>query len=172
MTSTERKEALSRYLRAAGEIRRAVDSAPAEAMEFRPFEGAWTMREHVNHVLDAELNAFVRYRSAVAEPGATIMAYDSERWTAGLSYAIQDPRKSIAVLQSVLDIVATHLDAIALESWDQFVYEYPDYGSVTLEQWLINRCKHLLEHLDYIKRNRRLYDRGSGRREGNLRSPH
>lgn len=161
MTTTEKKEAVTRYLDGAKAMEALVAAAPSGAIRYRPFANAWTIAEHVHHLLDSEMSAFIRYRTAVAEPGAPTTPCEPRR-----------PRDSMLALSMVLRVVARHLERISGEDWTRYAYEYPGYGVVTLEQWISLRADHLQEHIEDMSRNLRLFrgrHRSNGRRAA---SPH
>lgn len=121
MNIDEKRSLLDRYTAGPKQIEEAVSKVPKEAIRFRPFiDDAWTIAEHLNHLLVFEANAIVRYRKAIAEPRTLIAPYDQEEWA-------------------------------------RYVYQHPDSGKVTLEDWLKIYSDHVTVHLDYIDRNFRLF---------------
>ena len=68
-------------------------------------EGGWTARQVVHHVVDSHVNAYVRFKLAVAQDGATVGTYDETRWAelprrargAGGGVA-RDPRRAARAL--------------------------------------------------------------------------
>lgn len=151
---------LGRYASGAKRIQELLERVPAGAYHFRPSQaGAWTIAEHLNHLLDAEANAFVRYRKAVAEPGGMISPFDEEAWGERLDYESGDFAVALEAFGLLRGIAAAHLGKILEEDWAPYFYLHPEAGRVGLESWLKTYTDHVTTHIDYIERNLRLYDK-------------
>lgn len=158
MNVDEKRLLIDRYAAGPKLIREALARVPDTAIHFRPsLEDAWTIAEHLNHLLDAEANGFVRYRKAVAEPGMPITAYDEERWAERLDYDAVDFSASLEAFGLIRKIAAAHLSSIIEDDWSGYFYEHPESGRVTIEQWLKIYADHVTVHLEYIERNLRLF---------------
>ncbi len=47
-----------------------LDALPMDAIDFVPdLKDAWSIREHLAHLMDVEIKAFIRYRNAVVDTG-------------------------------------------------------------------------------------------------------
>lgn len=156
MTTQEKLTKLNQYLQEGAAFDEFL-TAPAALLDFRPGEDAWTIREHLLHFVDADLNAVVRYRKAVAEPGQPIAYYEEELWTKNLGYATQDLAVSLALLKNLRQLTFDHLKSIADQDWTQFAYLHPANGLVNLESWLDTYLGHYQFHKRYIERNQKLF---------------
>jgi hypothetical protein len=59
-----------------------------------------TPHHRLGHLLDAEVTLGFRIRKLAAEPGGTIVAWDQEKWTAGLRHQGGDARTLFAASAS------------------------------------------------------------------------
>ena len=115
--------------------------------------GAWSVRSHLIHMMDAELFSYTRYRMAVAQPGAPVCLWDENSWEANLVYGKQSLTGSLQVFKLLRSLAYGHLQGLPPESWTMAAYLHPTMGLVNLDQWLQHYVRHTEEHLAYIKRN-------------------
>jgi hypothetical protein len=124
-----------------------------EALDFRPFADAWTIRENVVHVLDADLNGVLRLKKAFAQNGTPIVTFDEEKWTKSLSYEAFDVEPVVAVNRGLRALNATLLRAKLHEDWTQFFFSHPDAGLVSVDKWVDMHIAHVGFHVDLVQRN-------------------
>src|SRR5450759_2658007 len=87
MDKTEKLDLIARFECAVDPLIDFARKIPAAAADFRPdLPGAWTIREHAVHFLDADAFAHARLRLAVAEPGAEVYVWNEEAWQEPVSY--------------------------------------------------------------------------------------
>ncbi len=157
MDVNKRKEFLAQYAAGPSRVKDSIAKAPKEAIGYRPFVDAWTIAEHTHHLLDAEMNGYVRYRYAIAEPGTPVRLWDQEGWKAKLGYDEQDLPSSLAAFALIRSLIHRHLSRIAGEDWSRYTFVHPERGQVDLDGWLEMYVGHVKAHLDYFERNLRLF---------------
>ena len=59
---------------------------PASALEKTYAPGKWTVRELLNHIVDAETVLYDRVRRVIAEPKSVIWAFRQDDWFQALDY--------------------------------------------------------------------------------------
>ena len=138
-----------------------------DVLQYRPFPDAWTIHEHVVHVLESDMAGFHRYRRAVAEPGTAVLGYDEEVWTPALAYHAHDLKATIGLLKAERRYAAAHLRSLAGADWSAYSYRHSQFGLVSLEKWLGDYVDHIRIHREYVDRNLRLWAEAadSGRTE-------
>ena len=99
MTPEERQEKIALYGRAHALLTTALKEFPREMWQFRPTPDRWTIHEIVIHIADSEANSFARGRKFIAEPGATVMAYDESQWAKALRYHAQSPEDALELFK-------------------------------------------------------------------------
>lgn len=149
----------NKHIRAWVDAGRAFDHCiqqdyPAGLMDFRPeLPDAWTIREHIVHVLDADLMCHHRLRFAIAEPGFAIPYWDEEAWKDKLDYAHQNVSASISLLRMLRGLTGAMLERLDDAAWDAAWSLHPKRGRMDLDAWLELYTSHIEEHLAYVKRN-------------------
>lgn len=123
------------------------------ALDYRPFPGAWSIHEHVVHLLDADMAGFHRYRKAMAEPGCTIAPWDENAFYERLDYQATGLADAIRGIQFVRETVYRHLKCLLDQDWSQWWYARPDGDRVELATWLGRGVDHVLDHHEYMRRN-------------------
>lgn len=158
MDINKRTELLAAYGDGPAKVKAFLGKAPRDAITFRPaLDDAWTMAEHVHHLVDAELHGYVRYRLAVAEPGRTVIAWDQGAWKRRLEYETQELAASLELFTLIRSIVHRHLTRIVHEDWARYTFVHPDRGTLDLDGWLEIYAGHVKTHLEYLERNLRLF---------------
>jgi hypothetical protein len=168
MSDADRETLLEAFRSGPARLRKAVEGPPgmpvaAKALDYRPFADAWTVRENIVHLCDAESYIYGRFRKAIAEPGARVDVWDEERWHAVLRYEAVDHLAGLALFQAARLATASLLDQILGEDWSAYHIEHPQRGRMTLEQLMTVFADHDSFHLDLIERDKRLFREASGR---------
>jgi uncharacterized damage-inducible protein DinB len=131
-------------------LRRALGRASRRRLARRPARGEWSPTEVLGHLLDAEVTLAFRLRKLAAEPGGAIVAWDQEKWTAGLRHRRADPRGLLAAYVA--------LRAENLAQWRRLAPaqrraagRHPEYGRLRVDQMLEHWAEHDLNHLAQIR---------------------
>jgi hypothetical protein len=152
LTAPERTALIERYARGPGLIRAALATVPADARQWRPGPGRWTVHEIVVHCADSEAHGALRIRILLAEAEPVIQAYDQDRWAAGLDYH-QHP---LDVALATVDAVRAHTLPL-LRRMDDAAWarsgRHPETGPYRAEQWLRIYAEHLEKHAGQMERN-------------------
>ena len=162
MSDTDRKTMIEAFRSGPARLRKAVDRLGAGLEDYRPFEDAWTIRENIAHLCDAEVCAYSRHRKAVAEPGARVDMWDEIKWHASLRYATVDFSQGLALYEGLRLATASLLGVIAGDDWSGYSIVHPQRGKETLEQVTAFFVGHDSFHLDLIERNKRLFKEKGG----------
>lgn len=159
-----RAELIRRYLETGKALDRLVQQGyPAGLIDFVPsVDGAWSIREHIVHVLDADLMAFHRLRYAIAEPGTTVPLWDEEAWQSRLGYAKQNVTASVSLFRMLRSLTAAMLEGIDRQTWEGAWSVHPVRGRMTLNDWLSLYSGHVEAHLEYVARNEAAWEAQGG----------
>ncbi len=152
MTPKEREEKIASYGRAYENLIDGVRQFPEEMWDFRDEHGCWSIKEHLVHITDSEVNSYIRCRRFVAEPGQPLMAYDENAWGAALGYPEQDPRQSMELFRLLRNQTHNLIETLPEEAWASVCY-HPENGDMTMDDWLAVYEAHIPEHLSYMKDN-------------------
>ena len=131
-------------------LKRALGRASRRRLARRPARGEWSATEVLGHLLDAEVTLGFRIRKLAAEPGAPIVAWDQDRWTAGLRHRRADARTLAAAYAALR---AANVDQVRRMSPAQRRAggRHPAYGRLRVEQILHHWAEHDLNHIEQIR---------------------
>src|SRR5437879_125502 len=133
-------------------VREARAGIQLSELDVRPSSEAWTVREIVHHLADAELMAASRIRRLIAQDRPTIPSYDENQFARRLHY--ERP------IESSLDLLATSrrstadlLDRLTDTEWLR-EGNHDEYEGYSVEYIIRRAAAHCPMHADQIKRAR------------------
>lgn len=151
MTNQLRAELLLSYAKGPQLLKQALALYPAEAMDFKPGPGKWSLRDIAFHLAESEVQGYVRARTAMAEPGNPVLAYDQDKWAATLDTDSQPLEEAVELFRLLRELMARQLRALPAQAWERTVL-HPQRGPMTLEKWLEVYEGHLRVHLAQMER--------------------
>jgi len=154
MDRNEKEGLIVRYETALEPIRNLVKDISAKELAFLPdVPEAWSINEHLVHLLDADQNCWYRIRASIAEPGVTIPVWDQEAWRSRLGYADMDGIGCLAEAVRVRALIGQTCRSALDRDWSAFHVIHPERGRMDLAQILDLYVGHGAFHLKYIERN-------------------
>jgi len=127
--------------------------SPAELGFVPPVADAWSINEHLVHLLDADCNLVMRLRGAVAEPGKKIPAWDPDAWEKKNNYAASDGPSCLALAVSLRKFIADSLKTLDDPTRDAAFVIHPERGNLSLTDVLKIYVGHPDFHVKYLARN-------------------
>lgn len=157
MSSSERTSALIQaYADGPRLLQAAVAGIPEGELRFSPGPEHWSIHENVVHVADTDLVAAVRMRFILAEPNATLVAFDQNRWARLLGYSSLSLATALGLFRDVRAATTEILRRAPAEAWE-FTGRHTESGPQTLE-WIVEHfADHVHYHLRTIAKRRRQY---------------
>ena len=152
MTPEARREKIEWYGRAYDLLAEALKAFPREMWQFRPAPDRWTIHEIVVHLADSEANSFARCRKFIAEPGATVMAYDEMQWARALRYHAQSPEEALELFKWLRRTSYQLIQSLPDAVWANTI-NHPENGTMTMDDWLDVYARHIPEHLQQMREN-------------------
>ncbi|MDC7125885.1 MAG: hypothetical protein PQJ46_09965 [Spirochaetales bacterium] len=137
-----------------------VDNVPSGVLSFRPeIEDAWTAHEHIIHVVDSEINAFIRLKTILGQSGADTFIVNEEQWAKNIDYSKELIDDYLELFQLIRELESNiFLNVINSDQMKNFVV-HENYGKVDIETWLDWYTeKHINEHIIFIERNIKIYE--------------
>lgn len=129
-------------------LRAAVAGLDAAQLDTPYRDGGWTVRQVVHHVADSHMNAYVRMKKALTDPGAAIAAYDEALW-AELPDSRLEPEVSLQLIDALHARWTALLRALSPAQWEQ-TYLHPEMGAVTLRAALGIYAWHGRHHTAHV----------------------
>jgi hypothetical protein len=149
LTPQERKIAIDQIAQSPAHLKTAISGLNSQQLDtpYRP-EG-WTVRQVVHHLPDSHINAYVRFKLALAENEPTIKPYDQALW-AKLQDSCDTPVEvSLALLAALHERWTTLLRGMHAEDFERRV-NHPEIGVVTLDGFLSTYAWHGQHHVAHI----------------------
>lgn len=134
-------------------MRALLQSSPESTLAYREAEGAWTVREVLGHLADAEIqNWRPRLEVMASDAGdRRFPSFDRERGLA--RYAGVPIIEALDDLSAVRAASLRRVDALALQAGDlNRTGGHPEFGTVTLDQFLATWLTHDHAHLAQVTR--------------------
>jgi hypothetical protein len=154
MTEGERAELIARYRSGYRALRDALVGHTADELDWRPSPEAWSVRDVVHHVADAELTGAVRLRRLLTEDGPFLPAFDEEVYRQRLAYAVRPIEPALDSIGAVHATTAELLDRLTAPDWAR-AGTHSEEGPYPLERWLRFHAAHTHEHAAQIRQLRR-----------------
>lgn len=155
MSAEQRQLAVDGIETSPRQLREAVQGLSGEQLDtpYRP-EG-WTVRQVVHHVLDSQLNGYVRLKWALTEDEPTIRTYEEEAWA-----ELPDSAGSVDVSLDTFEHLARRwvdlFRSLSEEQWARR-WRHPDTGihrvdeMAALYDW---HGRHHIAHITSLRRRR------------------
>lgn len=144
-----RTSAIDAIAAAPAGLRAAVDGLSDAQLDtpYRP--GGWTVRQVVHHVADSHMNAYARFRFALAEDNVTIKAYDEAAW-ANLHDARTLPvQPSLALLDGMHERLVALLRATPADAFARTI-QHPEHGPMSVDGLLAIYSWHGRHHAAHV----------------------
>jgi hypothetical protein len=156
MNASGRGELLIRFAQGPALLQTTLAKCPQDGLEYRPGPGKWSIQDIVLHVTESEVHGYLRGRTIIAESGASVSAYDQDRWAQSLDMSAQPLAEAVDLFRLLREIMARQLRALPEAAWDRFLV-HPERGRMTLDQWLAGYVGHLDTHLAQMERTYKAY---------------
>lgn len=155
MSASDNLKIIDEFARAYGPIKTMLSDIGLEAMSFVPAvpADAWSINDHLVHLLDADMMLWYRSRVAVAEPESHIPVWLETQWKERLRYDMMDGRTCLNLAESVRAAMADGFRALADTDWSRYAILHPVRGRMLLADVLALYRDHAGVHLAYIERN-------------------
>lgn len=151
MTPAEREPLIRRYADGPALLEAAIAEVPAEALQWRPAPGKWSVHEVAVHCADSGTNSHMRIRYVVAEDRPTIMGYDQDRWAFELDYHAHPMDLALQTVRAVRANTVPLLRRLTEAQWGRRG-THSESGTYGAEDWLRIYAEHLEVHERQVRR--------------------
>lgn len=159
MTKIEKLDLVEGFETAYGGIAQQLAIVPDAALLFVPsIPDAWSINDHLAHLLDADMAICFRLRACIAQPGFSIPVWEEEEWHARLHYETQDGRACFALSSGIRMMACSSIRARVDQDWNEFWVQHPVRGKLGLVDLLSIYRDHGKTHEGYIQRNREAWE--------------
>jgi hypothetical protein len=157
---TNKEELLSKYGSDYSKLKRILDELDKEMIDFVPdIKDAWSIREHIAHLADVEIRAFVRYRNSIVDKGIDLNlgGGDVNISNSLLKYSSQSVDDSLEVIRLLRKITVQHVSDMSNEEMEGYYIKHSDFGQINLRMILSIYTQHIDKHIEYLLRNIKLF---------------
>ena len=150
ISAADREAFVDRIDALPGHLRKAVEGLDEAQLDtpYRP--GGWTVRQVVHHVVDSQLNGYVRFKWALTEDAPQIKVYDQAAW-AELADGREAPVEvSLAFLEALHRRWVYLLRSLGDEDLAR-TFEHPDWGVVRLDLTMALYAWHGDHHVAHVR---------------------
>lgn len=149
LDSNERRLVIENYSRKTYVLTEHLRQFPREMWDFKPDDAHWCIREILWHILDIEMHGYLRFRTALAEPGSTVSAPEQDLWAKQIGYARLDADDAVEGIVWVIKTNGKLLKTLLEPDFNKGV-THPEYGKLNLDQLLERHHKHIQHHMDQM----------------------
>ncbi len=158
MTYAEKMFLVDAFENAYSRIEALVSNISDAELSFVPaVDSAWSINEHLVHLLDADSNLVFRVRGAVAESGITVPVWDQEAWRSKLKYSLDDGKKCLQIAKGLRAFIAGSLRNLSDAEWEASGIVHPQRGPMKLSDVVELYRGHADFHEKYIIRNKEAF---------------
>lgn len=143
---------IRRYEEGPALLRKALETVPKEALQWRPAPGKWSVHEVIIHCADSETNAHMRIRYLLGEADPVIMGYDQDAWARLLDYHSLPIEPAMATIAAVRANTVPLLKGLPESAWKK-TGRHSEHASYGVEKWMELYAEHLEVHARQIVRN-------------------
>jgi hypothetical protein len=164
---TDKNVLLSKYSADYVTLKDIIDDLNDQIIDYVPdLEGAWSIKEHIAHLVDTEVNGYLRFKKAILNPGTTIDVGggDMEKSNKLLNYTAENLNDLMELFRLLRKSISEHAKRIKKEDFPKYYIEHvnhPTFKTCSLGFILSIHTQHFDKHLDYIKRNIELYKKSA-----------
>ncbi|WP_044207911.1 DinB family protein [Flammeovirga sp. OC4] len=153
--NSKTKQLIQKYSKAPQLLRAKASTFNEEELQFKPSPNKWSIKEIIIHLADSEVNAFLRYRTIIAEPTNDTFVVDEWKWSQELKYQNQPLDHYLNLFESLRSITVHQLQLCEESDWDKYVI-HKDFGKITLKMWLELYVDHFEQHMNQIERTSKI----------------
>ncbi|KGR86199.1 YfiT family bacillithiol transferase [Lysinibacillus odysseyi] len=130
-------------------LREIVGSLSDEELSKTYRDGSWTVRQLVHHIMDSQLNMYLRLKIALTDENPTAPAFDQDKW-AVLPDTELPVEPSIKILEGINEHIVALGHALTEEQLKRtFIHQVN--GEITVAAKVAKLAWHEEHHLAHIK---------------------
>jgi hypothetical protein len=160
MTPSERAQLIARYRAGHAVLQEALRDLTTAELDWRPAPEAWSVRDVVHHLEDAELTGAVRLRRLLTEDAPAIPAFDEEVYRERLRYAERPIAAALDAIRAAHLTTDELLDRLEEADWTR-TGVHSEEGAYPVERWLAFHAAHTHDHAAQIRQLRAAHAGGA-----------
>jgi uncharacterized damage-inducible protein DinB len=133
------------------ELEAVLRKVNTKALDLPIREGAWTVRQSINHLVDSHVNSYIRVKFALSEDNPTIMAYNEEKWAEMFDTRDMDIQPTIGIITGLHRRIVFLLEKLDESDWTRTL-NHSETGQMTLADYVKIVANHGSGHLNSVKK--------------------
>jgi hypothetical protein len=150
------KKLIADYAAGVDDITSLIKSLPEKSYDFMPSKADdWSIRQHIIHLVDCEVNNYIRIKSCIAQPYSKVYVINELDWTRNLDNRKEDIDDYLALFSLIRKIISSFLKSVQETDFSNTYFikeEHNETKKVTLAEAVQIYCKHVQMHIDYINK--------------------
>lgn len=140
------------YLKVLDDLETLLKCLTEDQIVYKPAEDKWNVNEIAAHLADAEAQAYIRLRSALADKVPFLVFNDQDNWSKELKHSSIPVNESLSFLKTIR---LNNYILICSLSEDQLNRQglHSTRGRVTVRELIDSYINHINVHIAQIKRN-------------------
>lgn len=143
---------LLKYIEGYDILNNKLAKIPAKAIHYKPAPDKWSINEIIVHLADSEANGYIRAKKIIAESGTRSTVSEHQTWAAVLYYDQMNLKDALELIKVLRVNLHALLKLIDEEIWYNYIF-HPDFGKITLKDWIQHYINHMEIHLEQINSN-------------------
>jgi len=140
-------------------INKAIKLLPDEVYDFRPeLPDAWSIKEHIIHLVESEVNFYLRVKFSIAEPGKDALVIDEQKWQKSFSLVNESVKDYLVLFKLLRKIISGIFASLDISRFEEYHLIHPKLGKFTLAKMVEVYSSHPYFHIEYIERNINLFN--------------
>jgi hypothetical protein len=150
ITDARRRHYIDEFEKTPANLHEAVKGLSSTQLDtpYRP--GGRTIRQVAHHLADTHINAYVRFKLALAEESPVVKSYDQERWSEFTDSLTAPVEASLSIFEGLYRRWTFLLRSLRPEDFAR-TFRHPDKGIIRLDGYLGICVWHGHHHIAHIK---------------------
>jgi hypothetical protein len=148
----EKNKLLEAYKLGYNYLQNSLREFPLEMWDYKPSPDKWSIKEIIIHIVDSEINGYLRCRKMIAESGSAITPYNQDAWADKLHYSSRSIDTNLELFRIIRIVNYSLLISLPDEIWNNYIM-HPESGKITLNDYLNIYVDHVEIHTKQMKRN-------------------
>ena len=158
----DKNELFSKYSKDYSTLTDILKPLDDEAINYIPeLENAWSIKEHIAHLVDTEVNGYIRFKRALLNPGTTLDLGRGDIETSNkiLDYSSQNLDDLLELFRLIRKIIYDNVKKMNDDDLERYYIEHvnhPTFKRANLRFILSINTQHFDKHMEFINRNIKL----------------
>ncbi len=148
-SQSERKDMIQKIKQLPEKLEAAFKGLSDAQLDTPVGEGKWTIRQIAHHIVDGNMNAYLRMKFVITETKPILKPYDQDKWSALVDASRSPVQTSLSIMKGLAERWVQLLESLPESSWTREGIHLEN-DKVSLENLLATYSRHGETHLQQI----------------------